>query len=376
MESVGGEIFLSFDWCRLWWKYYGKDRELKIMLFTNSARIVAILPVFYEKLRIGPVCLRVVKFVGTDFMPITISLPIHRDYLEKVVPIFLEEIIKVWSWDVLYIGAISGRYAQTNELTDTLSNALNGSHAVRCVANDVQTYYEVADSLEEQIAGLSPRQRTKTRRVYKELSDKGIALSTIVAEDQVCRDFLEDFINLHQSHWQRKGIAGHFVDWPSAQELHQELAAIQIKHNRLRLLKIMLDNRCIGYEYIYKFGDTYCWFLSARNKLSELPHVDFHRIAFGEKVMQAIKDCVKHIDAMRGRYEYKILMGGKLHPIHSITVKSEKAGSYVRYQLFHRLAWFVNVVYMKIWRRRLVPRLRIAPRPLWDLWIRTCMFAK
>ena len=36
VESVGGEIFLSYDWCRVWWKYYSKNRELKVLVFRSG----------------------------------------------------------------------------------------------------------------------------------------------------------------------------------------------------------------------------------------------------------------------------------------------------------------------------------------------------
>ena len=39
MESVDAEIFLTFDWCRSWWKFYGKKRKLKIFIFRERKNI-------------------------------------------------------------------------------------------------------------------------------------------------------------------------------------------------------------------------------------------------------------------------------------------------------------------------------------------------
>jgi CelD/BcsL family acetyltransferase involved in cellulose biosynthesis len=309
-------------------------------------------------------------------MPITISLPIDHNYLMLVIPAFLNRISTLWSWDVLHIGALAGSYKQVDRLSETIRNTLNGSHKVECKETEVQTYFEIANSFEDQLKTLSARQRTKTKRVYKELLDKGITLKSIAADEQNYISFLNDFIDMHQANWQRLGIAGHFVDWPHARELHKEIASAQIKHDRLRLLKIMLNDQCVGYEYIYKFGNTYCWFLSARTELSEFPRIDFHRIAFGEKINHAISDKVKWIDALRGYYEYKLVMGGQLKPVNSVIVYSNKGVSNFRYHIFKRSSWLLNVIYMKIWRRRLVPRLRIRPKPLLKLWIKTNMFSR
>jgi CelD/BcsL family acetyltransferase involved in cellulose biosynthesis len=376
MEEMNAEIFLTYDWCRLWWKYYGNKRHLKIFIFRLNGRIIGILPVFMENIWLGPFHIRVVKIVCTDFMPTTIILPVSHDYLSLVIPAFLNRISALWSWDVLYIGDLSGAYKQLDILSETLSKTLNISHKVECKETAVQTYFDIANSFEDQIKTLSARQRTKTKRVYKELSDKEITLKSIAADKQTYVSFLDDFIDMHQAHWQRLGIAGHFADWPHAPELHKEIASAQIKHDRLRLLKIMLNDQCIGYEYMYKFSNTYCWFLSARTDLSDFPRVDFHRIAFGEKINHAISDKVKWIDALRGYYEYKLVMGGQLKPVHSVIVYSNKGVSNFRYQIFKRSAWLLNVIYMKIWRRRLVPKLGMRPKSLLKIWIKTGMFSR
>jgi CelD/BcsL family acetyltransferase involved in cellulose biosynthesis len=375
IESIRGEIFLTFDWCKLWWKYYGKGRHLKIFIFRLNGQIVGMLPVFMENIWVGPLRTQVVKIVGTDFTPITIILPINNDYLELVIPAFLNRISALWSWDALQIGSLSGAYQQLDRLSETISNTLGCSYKVECKETDVQTYFQITTSFEEQLKTLSARQRTKTKRVYKELQDKRITLTSIAADKHNYMSFFCDFVDMHQAHWQRLGIAGHFVDWPHALELHKDIVSAQMKHNRLRILKIMLNDQCIGYEYMYKFSNTYCWFLSARTDLREFPRIDFHRIAFGEKINHAICDKVNLIDALRGHYEYKLIMGGKLKPVHNFIIYPNKGILNFKYQILKKLAWLLDIIYFKIWRRRLVPRLKMRHKPLLNIWIKTRMFA-
>ena len=61
IARIDGEIFLTYDWCRIWWKYYGRGRDLKIFVMRQDGAIIAILPVFLEKLGIAPFGLRVVQ---------------------------------------------------------------------------------------------------------------------------------------------------------------------------------------------------------------------------------------------------------------------------------------------------------------------------
>lgn len=375
MESVGGEIFLSFDWCRLWWKHYGGQGELRIYWFSCADKTAAILPMFFERLWVGPILQKVIKFVGTEFMPVTVTVPIRKEYLTEVISALTRDMSARWSWDVLHIGNISGRYPDTLELADVLAGILGQTRSVRCRKVEVQTYYEMRDSLEAQIATLTHRQRTKTKRVFKELRDKNISLSSLVSDAASYARDMEEFVSIHQAQWERAGLGGHFADWPEALGFHLESGRIQLDRGRLRLLKVYLDGQCVGYEYMYKFGDSYCWFLSARKEMTDYPRIDFFRIAFGEKVKLAVGEGVRFIDALQGRYEYKLVMGGKLYPIYAITASSAQGLSAIRHLFFRVLAWSLNVAYLKIWRRRLLRKLHLRPGPLWRIWIKTVAFS-
>jgi CelD/BcsL family acetyltransferase involved in cellulose biosynthesis len=203
-----------------------------------------------------------------------------------------------------------------------------------------------------------------------------MSLSSAFATETTLAQWFADFVQMHQAQWQRVGMPGHFADWPSSYECHKEMANIQLVRNRLRLLQIRLDDKVIGYDYLYKFGPTYQWFLSARSGLEQDSRIDFHRVSFGEKVKNALMDGVRFIDAGRGRYEYKMVMGGELSPVHSIFVIPSCFFARTRVRLFRGFVLFVNILYSKIWRRRIAPWLGINARPFWRWWTRTHMLSR
>jgi hypothetical protein len=85
MEVAGGEIYLTYDWCRIWWKYYGGSRELKIFLFRHQGDLVGILPLFFDRMWLGPISVRMVSIVGTDFGITTASVPIRKEFIDDVI---------------------------------------------------------------------------------------------------------------------------------------------------------------------------------------------------------------------------------------------------------------------------------------------------
>jgi hypothetical protein len=126
---------------------------------------------------------------------------------------------------------------------------------------------------------------------------------------------------------------------------------------------------------MYKFGQTYQWFLTARSGLERDSRIDFHRVSFGEKVEHALKDDVRFIDGGRGEYEYKMVMGGKLFPVHSIFIYSKGFFHLKQVQIVRGLVWLMDIWYSKIWRRRIAPRLGLKLGPFWRWWTRTHMLS-
>ena len=170
-------------------------------------------------------------------------------------------------------------------------------------------------------------------------------------------------------------MAVHFKDWPFALEFHRQLAETQLKLGRLRLLKVSMGSDCLGYQYHFKFGDSFCHFLDARSESGPMRHISIGRITFCEQVKKALAENVTCIDSMRGKYEHKLRLGGKLFPIRNIYIFPKKLSVLIRVSLFRALALLLNLCYYRIWYCRIAPRLPFKRRALWKTWIRSHMFA-
>ena len=42
VESVKGDIYLTFDWCRIWWELYGAKRYLRIFILMKFKQLIDI----------------------------------------------------------------------------------------------------------------------------------------------------------------------------------------------------------------------------------------------------------------------------------------------------------------------------------------------
>jgi CelD/BcsL family acetyltransferase involved in cellulose biosynthesis len=381
VESVGSEIFLTYDWCRIWWKYYGKNRTLRVFVFRINNELAGIIPLFFEKIWLGPVPIRTVKIVGTDFTINTVSPPIRPTVLEPVVQELLTRLCSEYKWDIAHIGPLSGIY-RSAELTGACGQFLPPSFCIRERSNGFQAYLWLADSWEGHIKSLSKNMQRTIKRSYRDIaqipSDKPQLLSDF-AKPENCEQIFDRFVRLHQQHWQNLGKLGHFADWPAAKEFHREMAMTQARHNRLRLLELKFGNYILGYEYDYKFANRRHAFLNARTPLEQIPGADpgtsLGIIVFSEQVKKAIEEKVDYIDLMPGNDEYKLHLGGKLRPTRSIYIFPKKLSTFIRVSIFRALSSLLDLFYYRIWFCRLAAKLPLKRKPLWKIWIKTRFFS-
>lgn len=377
--SVGSEIFLTYDWCRIWWKHYGKDRDLRIWVFQKGTELVGVVPVFLEKIWLGPVYVRAAKLVGSDHTMAQFSLPIVSDHIAEVIEKLAESLLKQ-RWDVAHMGPIAGLCSHYEKLKEALEKAFGSACGISFSEKQVQTYFLVADTWEAQLASLSKNARRNIKRKCQALKDalqnRPGDLTLEFATIQNVDEIFHEFVNMHQKHWKKEGRLGHFDDWPDSFDFHKEMAHAQLKYDRLRLMRIRWGECCLGYEYTYKFGDRYFAFLNSRTDMEDVANVNVGTTIFTEQIKKAMSENVRYVDAMRAKYDYKMRLGGKLFPMRDIYVFQKRILSRSLVYMFRLLSRLLHLCYYKMWFMRIAPKLPLRRRPLWRKWIRSNPFAQ
>ena len=372
--SAGSGIFLTYDWCRIWWKYYGIRRDLRVLVFERDAELVGIIPLFLETIWLGPVSVRVARLVGSDHTLAQFSLPIVSDHLDEILEKLAEHLL-CEKWDILYIGPIAGLYEHYDALREAVGRAFDRTCSVMCRQKDVQTYYFVAETWEAQLAGLSKNARKQVRHSHRDLErimeDEPGALFFDCATAQNVDEVFRGFVEMHQKLWVKKGRLGHFGDWPDSFDFHREMARAQLERGRLRLIRINWGQHTLACEYAYRLGNKYFALLGARTDRGDVAQVGLGNLMFTSLIKTAMAEKVKYIDDMESRYEYKMKLGGKLFPLNNIYVVRKPVLCRARVRLFRFFARVLHLCYCRIWYMRLAPRLPLRRRPFWRIWIRS-----
>jgi CelD/BcsL family acetyltransferase involved in cellulose biosynthesis len=255
VREVGGELYVTYDWCRIWWRHYGRGRRLLLYTFRKGGRVVGLAPMFIERIRLGPVSLKIAKRVGADFALTVFALPLVTDFAEVAYHEMITRLTEGEECDAIWFGVMPGNDPTIGCLRATC-NSLKGLVAVaRDAPAGPHTLFRLPESFETYLARLDSRQRQNFQRRFK-LLKKGFKV-----ESEVIRDLSEaplvftEFKALHDRQWQAEGRLGHFGDWPGAEPFNMELVSEMSRLGRFRMLQLTADRRVLIYDYAFIFGD-------------------------------------------------------------------------------------------------------------------------
>jgi CelD/BcsL family acetyltransferase involved in cellulose biosynthesis len=370
VEQCDGDLYSSFDWCRIWWNHYGDGRKLEIHIFRADGQIVGLIPSFRETLRIGPVSIQRIRLLGCDHSTTTCGIVVAVAQMDSVIARFSQWLAQDSAWDVVQWSPLAGYFEHREAMADAFAR-----HGVSwCVQSSGEDgphiIWELPGTFEEYLAGLSKKERSNIKIGRKKLADAEWIGDSATTPEELQRWF-PVFIDQHQKQWGAEGKLGHFADWPGAESFHRELAVTMAAQERLWLLRLDVANHPIGFQYNYRFGRRVHWLLGSRDIDPKWDTFGSGRILHAETTERAIGEGFTGIDGLRGMYEYKLRLGGEVVDLQSITLIRRGVWPQLKVRLARLYARWLDLLYYRIWFSRIAPKLPLPRRGLWKLWIRS-----
>ena len=371
VQSVDGDIYLSYDWCAAWCKFYTKNRHLRIFVFRKNNIIVGLVPMFFETVRIWPIDFRLAKPIGSDFTIAIINFPVVTRLAEELFSSVFDYLLNSDGCDAVWIGPVGEKYNALQYLQFTARKSTN-ARGIRINSRSIYTIFNLPSTFEEYVNSLSKRQRGNLKR-DSNLIEKNFKMTVDIIRDEMFVEAeFKKFIDMHTIQWKHYNKLGHFNDWPLSIKFNTKIALLNAKYGRLRMHRLILDGRVVSYQLCYAFGNKWYWRLPARLVGDEWDRYALGRIGLIKEIESAIKEeHINEIEAGPGHYEYKIKLGGKELCLYKIFLINKNIGSYCKSIIFLAFARIINYLYYRLWFCKVAPKLPFKRRSLWELWIRT-----
>ncbi len=368
--DVGGSIFSSYDWCRIWWRHYGRGRSLRVFVFRKENRLVGLAPMFIERIWLGPTTIRIAKRLSADFPTDIFRLPVSVECASSIYNEIVFTLVETEKCDAVWFGFLPSEDPTLTSLRAAASIPGGPAVLARDAAAGVHSCFHIPGSFDAYVAGLGRNARQGYRRKLS-LLNKAFEIEHRIVGDpaDAPAEFLA-FVAFHAKQWEAEGKPGHFGDWPNSAAFNQDLVRQFAELGRLRIMHQYANGNTIAMQYAFTFGANCYWRLPARSAEKDMERFSLGMLSLMQLLEQMSREGVRRVDGGPGHYDYKIQCGGRESEYLSVLVRSARSSSSVRVRLFVALADLIHLAYYRIWRLRVAPRLPFRRRPLWRTWVR------
>lgn len=366
----GADVYQTFEWCSTWWKHYGDKRSLHILLYFSGDELVGLVPAFIETLWLGPVWVRAGKLVGSDFSLHLCNLPVMSNHLPAVVAQALQHFIGQHRCDLLAIGPLAGPATPVDAIIAAGQHEPNLIESAKLLGTDCNTYFSLPATFDDYLKSLSKQQRDGLTRYLKQFSKAYQVKFDVVAQPEKLAAEFERFRELHAAQWKTEGKLGHFDDWPKAEAFNRDLIRTLGDQGMVRFYRIHANDQVVSSYFSYVFNGTNYARLPARVCGPEWDKYSFGRMGLVKMFETSLGEGQQIVEAGRGHYGYKLLLGGQEHPMRTIQFIRRGFGVSARVRLFRATADLLVKTYYKVFIRRIAPRMPALQGPIWPFMIR------
>jgi len=376
VATTAGGIHDTYAWKKTWWDVFGARRELLIVLVRREDELVAIAPLFRELQWIGGLPVRLLRPVGCDFTGTT-ARPVIKPGCEETVASVLARSARsgdLGDWDLIQLGPLAGSAFDARRFLTALEEHLPETEVRRFPHANPLVIFDLPETYEQYLAGLSGNARYDIRRKGAALARKGEVTSVVVHAGEDLDRAFERLLRQHLQLWRRRGKLGYFGDRPRIREFHRKFNRLACRRNRAFILNLLLDGSVIASTYSFRFADTVYSCQPTWDDVPEYRKVGLGYLSFLRLVREAISMGATALDVGGHPIQHKLSIGGRLVWKEEVLLLRTRPSSRLRINLFRLAAWLLHRAYNDLWRNRLSPTLGGPWRPLWPVWIRSRVF--
>ncbi len=254
-ETSGLSVFVTPEWMLSWWRAYGKNKELCVLLLTDpQAGVVGIAPLYRERRKfLGLAEVRVLRLMGdgsgdSDDLDFIVK-PGYAASVAKAVLNWMRQS----SWDVCEFDFLSSN----SEVALLLQDELRRLGWKRITSHRPFTRVTLPGTWAQYLKQLSAKERQKVGIRRRRLESRHKLCFRRCERPDELPAFLETLYALHQKRWAARGEPGSF-SLPERRHLYEEMTRALLFRGWLGLWQLEIDDVPVATQIGMHYRNGFC----------------------------------------------------------------------------------------------------------------------
>jgi len=293
-------VFRRWEWISTWWKWFGANRELNILLVSHGSELVGIAPLYIERGRFGGRKIEWIGFGGPT-CPEYLGPIIHRDFVEPVIETLARHFTEI-KWSGIAFRDVPPDDLATNALIDALSRYYP---AIR-FPGEACPYFIFPQSFEALLKRLSSHRRQRKKRQLRRAKEElGVRLD-VLCNPSTLEQAFPIIERLSASSKKEVGLVSPFLN-PDYAGFHREVCERLSINALARVYMLSFRDKPAAFLYGFSYHNKFYAFQTGYDS-------DMDAYSPGDTVFQMvyehlIGEGLTEFDYLRGGEEYKNQFG-------------------------------------------------------------------
>jgi len=298
LEKCNHTVFSTWEWLSIWWKHFGKNKKLLILLAEDQEKLVGIAPLMYYVDKTFGLRTRKIQLIGTPQSDYGDFILVEKK--EQCLTAFVNYILNkpYESWDCIELKDIPEN-SETPVLLQKIGKIVTVAN-IRVIHEC--PYLPVPASVSELINSLSGKFKKNLRRSQKQLEQNCKLKFIDYSSPKLCLEGMKNLFELHQKRWTACGELGVFTD-QVVRDFHLNIAESFSRKGWLGLYAMLTNDEIVACLYGFKYQSKFYYYLSGMNPFYSKYGPGNLLIFF--VLQKCINEGLKEFDFLRGEEEYK-----------------------------------------------------------------------
>ena len=300
-RARAGNMFLGPEWLLPWWKHFGEGRELATLCVREGGRLIGLLPLFLERVRIGGVAARRLAFLGDgdtscDCLDALAEPGREREVLEQCLAKLME-----LPWDVCDLDGVWRESLTALQLAHRFAPGKAAYGVVRDARlRFVCPHIPLEGTWEQYLEGLGRRENLRRREKW--LYRQPGASVSCAREGEAAAKAVEEFLALHRARWAAEGGSDGLTD-ARHEAFHREASQELARAGMLRMYTLYAARRPVASVYGVVHREKFNYYQSGYDPGWASRSVGLLLLA--RTVQDAYSGRLREFDFLRGNEGYK-----------------------------------------------------------------------